>query len=104
MNTFETSLTPAQALQELKAQQSVIEHAIALLEHGELVKEIRDAKTLLENWNLQAEFLLGELSVLLCLTTINPNTTLQTYPRLSQLGTLARPKLSECRSQLPIVS
>jgi hypothetical protein len=104
MNTFETSLTPAQALRELQAQQKILEYAIALLDYADNVPEIKDAKTMFGNWFLQSEFLLGELSPLLCLATINPHTTLQTSPRTLPNGTQELPSLSEFPLPLLIAS
>ena len=89
---FESSLTPAEALRELKNQHALVECAIALLGHADNVPEIRKAKTLLDNWSMHFEMLVDELSPLLCLPLIDPNTTLQTSPHLSKSGTIKQPK------------
>ena len=83
---FESSLTPAEALRELKNQHALVECAIALLGHADNVPEIRKAKTLLDNWSMHFEMLVDELSPLLCLSLIKTQSTYQDSPRINPHG------------------
>lgn len=97
MPIYETSITPAQSLRELKNQHVLVECAIALLSSADNIPDVRKAKTLLDNWSMEFERLADELSPLLCLPLIDPNTTLQTYSPINQLGIVEQQKLLESR-------